>query len=310
MLRGTLVTVGVGLGVWLVACSGSSSGGTSTSPESACAGLVQAVCGRLEECFPIAIRASYKDVAQCKERQTSSCLKIFNAPGSTVTPEKADACTSGYNALSCEALLAGSSPEACRFAGTLTDGTPCGDGAQCTGRNCRKTGGNTCGACSTRGAAGATCQASGDCLDELTCAGGKCVAPAKAGAACSTNQPCEASLRCANGTCAQPLAAGTTCESGANDACDRLKGFFCDPTAKVCKEVKFANAGEACGLVNGTFVACAAAGHCKTGANGQGTCQAAAADGQPCDTKNGPSCIEPADCVNGVCTLPDPAACK
>lgn len=310
MPRGTFVAAWVGLGIGLlVACSGSSAT-TSSSPEAACASLVDAVCGRLESCFPLTIRVAYKDVAQCKERQTTSCLKTFNAPGSTVTPADADACTSAYAALSCDALLGGSAPEACRFAGSLTDGTPCGDGAQCVGRNCRKAAGSTCGACSTRAAAGATCQASNDCLDELTCAGGKCVAPAKAGAACSSTLPCEAPLRCANGVCAQPLAAGATCEPGPNDACDRLKGLFCDPTSKACKEVKLANAGEACGLVNGTFVACAAAGRCKTGPTGQGTCLAAAADGQPCSDKDGPSCIEPADCVNGVCTLPDPASCK
>ncbi len=310
MVRGTLVAVLVGIGIGLVACSGSTTGATSSSAEAACASLVQAVCGKLDACYPLVIRVSYKDRAQCEERQTASCLKTFSAPGSSITTAQADACTNAYEALSCDALLAGAAPESCRVAGTLADGTPCGDNAQCSGRNCRKTGDNACGACSTRGAAGASCQGSSDCLEELACAGGKCVAPAKAGAACSTSQPCEANLRCANGVCAQPLAAGATCEAGANDACDRLKGLFCDGVSKVCKEVKLANAGETCGLVDGTFVACGAAGNCKVGPTGQGTCVAAAADGQPCNTKDGPKCIEPAKCVNGVCTLADPAACK
>jgi hypothetical protein len=92
--------------------------------------------------------------------------------------------------------------------------------------------------------------------------------------------------------------------------CDAAKGLYCDPTTRVCALATFAAAGAPCGYVNGAFVGCAAAGHCKLAtASLMGTCLAAAADGAACDITNGPECTSPAQCIGSVCKLPNPAAC-
>jgi hypothetical protein len=78
--------------------------------------------------------------------------------------------------------------------------------------------------------------------------------------------------------------------------------------ANVCKQVSLANAGESCGTVNGTLVACAANGRCQN-MGGTSTCQAALEDGASCSAAV-PNCEPPAQCLNGTCTIPDPGTCK
>lgn len=310
-MKRTLVTGLVGFGISLLACSGSTANGDGATMDSACNTFIDALCSKLDACAPLVTRVQYKDVAECKARQKQTCLKAFLAPGTGATPSAVNACGSAYSGLSCDDIFAGSTPPACRIAGTLADGAPCGEATQCAGAACRKTGSNTCGACSTRGASGAACTSNTDCAYELTCAEGKCIARSKAGAACSDAQPCEGNLHCKDGTCAVALEAGAACTPTEGE-CNSAKGLTCDGTAKVCKEVKLANAGEPCGIVDDAFVVCAAAGKCKlvAGGAGKGVCEVAAADGQPCNTQTGPNCIEPAECTNGVCTITDPSSCK
>jgi hypothetical protein len=293
--------VGIGLGVWLVACSGSSSSGGSASPEAACDSFVSTFCNKINECFPFAIKAAYKDTAECASRQKAQCVKSLSAPNTGATPAQLDACTSAYSGIACDGAL--KQPDACKtVAGTLADGAPCGEDAQCAGRACNKTGESNCGACAKRVAAGGDCTGA-KCDDGLTCAqSSKCVVPGAAGASCGDNQPCDAFLVCSKGTCGQGAAAGGSCADG--EACNVFKGLVCEPTSKTCKEITVANAGEKCGLVDGAFVLCASGGSCKSG-----TCAAPLADGASC-TADGAGCQEPAECLNGVCTISDPGSCK
>jgi hypothetical protein len=308
MIRRVLGLMGLGT-AFLVACSSSTSGGgVASTPEDACDQYVSTFCNKISECFPAAIRLSYKDAAECISRQKTQCVKSLNAPSTAATPAYVSGCASAISAASCDDVF--KQPDACKTpAGTLADGTPCGDDAQCTGRTCNKTGDTNCGACGQRVAAGGDCT-KGKCDDGLSCAeNGKCVAPGAAGATCGENQPCLTPLVCANGTCAKGGEAGAACSEAA--PCNAFKALACDSASKTCKEVKLANPGETCGVVNGAFVLCAAGGDCKTaGATSPtGTCQAALADGAACTT-DGPSCQEPAECVNGVCTVSDPGTCK
>jgi hypothetical protein len=113
---------------------------------------------------------------------------------------------------------------------------------------------------------------------------------------------------CSNGTCANGAAAGTSCANG--ESCDQTKGLICDTPTKTCKELKLANPGETCGFVDGSIVGCGAGGKCNvTTGTGAGTCDAPLADGAACKV-GGPGCQTPATCTNGVCTIPDPGACK
>lgn len=298
--------LGVAVTFTLIACSSDSSGGAST-PEGACEQLVSALCNKLNECLPFAVKAAYKDAAECITRQKSQCVKSLSAPSTGLTPAFVSGCASAYSSATCNDVL--KQPDACKTpAGSLADGTPCGEDSQCVGRACNTNGISNCGACSTRVAAGGDCTGGKKCDDGLSCApNGKCVAPAGAGTACGDNQPCQTPLVCSKGTCSEGAAAGASCADG--EACNAFKGLLCDPTSKTCKELKVANPGETCGLVDGSFVACGAGGKCKTGTGGSGTCQAPVADGAAC-TADGPGCQEPAECVNGVCTINDPAACK
>lgn len=306
MIRRTAFVSGLGIAVWLVACSGDSSGGGASTPEGACDELVGALCNKLAECVPLVIKTAYKDANDCIARQKAQCVKSVNAPSTGFTPAIVSGCAAAYRSATCDTAF--SQPDACKTpAGQLADGAPCGEGSQCKGRACNKSGDAACGACTTSAAAGADCTTN-QCDEGLRCAeNNKCVAAAKAGAACGDNQPCEAPLTCSKGTCGTGAGAGASCAAG--EACDALKGLFCDPTSKTCKEIKLANAGETCGLIDGTFVSCVAGGKCKMGTGTTGTCQAAAADGAACGG-DGPDCQEPAECVNGICTIPDPSACK
>lgn len=308
MIRRTIGMTGISIAVWLVACSGDSNGGGQAStPERACDQFVASFCNKLQECLPFAIKIAYKDANECITRQKSQCVKALNAPSTGATPANVSGCASAISGASCDDLF--KQPDACKTpAGTLADGTPCGDDAQCQGRSCNKTGDSECGACGKRVGAGGDCT-NAQCDDGLECAqNGKCVAPGAAGAACGESQPCTAPLVCSKGTCAKGGEAGAPCAE--DQPCNAFKGLVCDPTANTCKELKTANAGEACGVVSGGFVLCASGGHCKTSSpGGAGTCQAAAADGAACGG-DGPGCQEPAECVNGVCTIPDPGACK
>jgi hypothetical protein len=297
---------GLGIGIWVTACSTTSNG--TGDPQGPCDDLVNAICNKLQECYPLAIQLAYKDVNECMARQASQCVKSINAPSTGATAAYASDCAAAYRTLSCDKLTV--APDACKTpAGQLADGAPCGDGAQCTGRRCNKPTWATCGACSTKVAAGGDCKATSDCDDSLTCAkNGKCVVPAKAGAACGDTQPCEAPLGCSKGTCAAPLGAGASCAGG--EACDAAQGLYCSQSSKTCTLIKFANPGEACRLTGAAFVGCAGGGTCKAAAGTSvGTCQAAAADGASCAT-DGATCEAPAQCLNGVCTIPDPGACK
>lgn len=300
--------VGLGIGIVLVACSGSSSSGPGAStPEGACDQYVSTFCNKIAECFPFAIKAAYKDANDCIARQKDQCVKSLNAPSTGANPSNVSACATAISAATCDDVF--KQPDACKTpAGSLADGAPCADGAQCQGRACNKTGDSDCGACAKRIPAGGDCS-TGQCDDGLTCASnGKCVAPGGAGSSCGESQPCLTPLVCSKGTCGKGGAAGAACS--AEEPCNSLGGLGCDPASKTCKEVKFANPGETCGLVDGTFVGCAAGGDCNIASGTtSGTCQAALADGAAC-SEDGPGCQEPAECRNGVCTISDPGACK
>lgn len=312
MQKTSLAFSAVALGLCLVACSSTTAAGVgSGTPAGACDAFAQAVCNKLQECIPIGLTAQYGDVAQCTARTKQSCTNTLGATGTGATPAALNACTSAYNGAACDALLSGTVLDACKApAGTLADGTACGDDSQCVNRNCQKTTDPACGHCAPRGGTGSGCVVSGDCTEGLICGAAlKCVELGKQGAACSATQLCQANLACQNGKCDTPLAVGAQCNPAA-PACNAAKGNQCG-ASQTCEELKLAKAGEACGVVNGQITSCAAHGKCTIMKGAQsGTCAAAAADGAACDTQKGPLCQAPAACVKGVCVFPDPNACK
>jgi hypothetical protein len=302
------------IAIALIACSGSDSS-ASVSAEAACSDATKAYCAKIDECAPFFMKIGFGDAATCETRFGLNCVSSFSAPGTSANPSQLAQCATDVKTSTCEDVLGRKLPLSCKTtAGTLTDGTPCGTDAQCTGKLCRQSAGNTCGACSTLGAGGTACERNEDCDAELACANKKCVTLAKAGQACSATSPCIPTLACNKGTCAVPLAAGAACESPADQSqnpCDGPKGFYCHPTTKVCTSVVTAAAGSACGFIDNGIVVCTGAGHCKTTPPAlRGTCLAPAADGAACDDTNGPKCVGPARCIGGLCKVSDPATCK
>lgn len=278
-----------------------------TDPDAACQKMAAASCGKSNSCAPTYVQLLYGDVATCTTRIKSACLTAMQAPGTSVTPAVASSCADAYSSRACDALLDPAPPQACRPSpGTLADGTACATDNQCQGAYCKMNG--KCGVCSKRAAAGSACESSSDCDFDLTCVNKACVTyVSTAGGACDQTKPCRPPLTCRSGACAKLLGAGAACDP-MQISCDAVAGLFCNPTSKVCESVKLAKAGEPCGLIGGGYTLCSASGSCKGALTG-GTCLATAADGQACDSA-GPKCMPPASCIDKVCKLEDPAACK
>jgi hypothetical protein len=298
---------------YAVACS-------SVSAQQACSDLATALCAKLGECAPILLSSAYGDSTTCVARAELACGQSLALTNTSDTPSLVESCSQAYSSLSCSDLFQNNPPKACQHtAGPLTTGTPCGTAGQCASNVC-VTGTGGCGTCGTAAAAGAACKGSSDCIAGLVCAVDassnlRCVAPAASGADC-TNTPCQVGLVCAGATgskkCAAPLAAGAACDP-TTQGCDGAAGYWCTPRGTRCVQIKFAAAGQPCGYdtTTGDLTECSDSGFCALAASSTtGTCVAAAADGQACDTTKGPLCVPPAACTNGTCTVTDPATCK
>jgi hypothetical protein len=140
-----------------------------------------------------------------------------------------------------------------------------------------------------------------NCARGLTCSGGKCVAPGALNAPCAGGGSCQANLICDQNVCVQGIPLGGDCSQNPSLCVASL----CEPTSKKCIGAgTLARPGEACGLLSGALVSCAA-GNCLSG-----TCPTITPDGQPCtngDKAN--SCDYLANCQNKVCVL-DAPICK
>ncbi|MBL8611894.1 MAG: hypothetical protein JNL38_31410 [Myxococcales bacterium] len=307
-MKTKLIGAALAVGLGLIACSSD----PQASPDEACASFADSLCNKFKGCFPELFPSAYTDVANCVARQKIGCKNTVTAKGTGITSTDITTCGSGLSNASCDKIYnSDNTPlDGCRpKTGTLEAGTACQDDSQCKSSFC-KFGTSSCGACGTRAAAGSKCDSTNDCEFGLVCgATSTCVKPGAAGDSCSNDKPCGGKLVCktgtagsTTGTCAAPGGAGDAC-NGAD--CDGSKALFCSAESRQCQAAKFANPGEACGFVSGTYTGCSGPGAvCATTGTGNGTCKAGAKDGEACDTTKGPFCQTPARCVNSVCTLP------
>jgi hypothetical protein len=280
------------------------------SLEEACDKLANALCQKWDSCSNAFLKVTYGDMATCVDRVKLSCEPALDAPGTAVTTSQISDCASALAARSCEETFGPAPPDSCRpRAGSLADGVACADDAQCQSTYCKKQG-KTCGVCAKRVAAGEACTTDDDCEWELACGGQVCVKYVNVGESCDKDHPCRPPAECnSGGTCAKPGGAGESCDPKDQD-CDLYQGLYCD-ASKTCKQLGISDKGGSCGLVDGTFTACSRSGKCKGGTLiVKGTCMAAAPDGGNCDLVAGPNCLPPARCVDKVCKIDNPAACK
>jgi hypothetical protein len=296
--------------------------------DQACTDAATANCTKLDQCIFNGTTIRYGGASTCHARQKQVCLERLGATGTGNTPNAVELCVSEVPSASCSEFDLGSIPECQAKVGSGANGAPCAFAGQCESANCAIVAGTTCGTCAPSNQIGDPC-ATTSCSQGLFCVATtqQCQPRGPALSACDTDHPCAASLSCVtpagmtSGTCqVAGSILGAACDTKRQTApgCDSNAGLFCDAASNTCHAVSYATAGAQCGFINQAAVACTNASTCF-GAHGQtpGTCVADAADGAPCDTQVGPSCVPPAVCVitggttatNGVCRFPDSTMC-
>jgi len=285
-------------------------GGGSGNADTICTNETTALCNKLNTCFPAFIQLGYGDVPTCIARGKISCVATFNLNGTGINATTIDACATAETSATCDQIAAGAQPAQCDIRGTLTNGTACGDNAQCSSGYCKISLG-FCGVCAARVGAGSACGTSADCTTGLVCGGQTCKSAGSAGDPCDTSNPCGGGLYCSAATAGSCVAlvttAGGACPTGSG--CSFFDGLTCN-SSSVCATIPFAQAGSPCGVLTaGSYTFCQGGSYCKipTGMT-MGTCAVDVADGSACDTST-TTCLPNANCVNSVCALPDPGSC-
>jgi hypothetical protein len=268
------------------ASTGTDAGGDA---QQACTALADAYCAKLETCSTFVMNVAYGDLATCKARWILNCTPNFGAPGTSATPARTNTCAQSIAALSCTTFLSGDLGTACAVgAGTVAQGGPCGDDAQCASTFCPRAPTAVCG----------TCQ-------PVTMAGDPCV---QSSCSVSTNTVCPAGKT----TCIKPVAGKVGDSCVGHEQCDVGHQVGCNPTNGKCIALTLATAGGTCGadsIIPTSVAVCPASGSCS--ASLAGKCSAVGMDGAACSTADtGTHCMPPARCVSSKCTLPNPATCR
>lgn len=294
--------------------------GAGPTAEQACDQLASVYCNRLEECTPTLMDILYGDKTTCFERMSEPCAAVLALPDTTKTPSWTSQCSALLNASSCEEVLTRLPPTECTPApGARKAGATCADDGQCETSYCKFTVGLGCGLCAPKAAAGEGCDKDDDCVRGTGCAPDKkCAAYGVLDGPCDLNHPCAGGLSCvgatsqAQGVCKVAGVGGQQCDSKeeTKPGCNVLKGFFCNPYANLCQELKLAKGGEGCGVVGTSYAVCTSSAMCKLTSSYSGTCLASAADGESCDNVDGPYCMPLSQCIAGKCIAPAPAACQ
>lgn len=313
-----------------VGCSSSEDGTTTVSADQACTDFASTLCDKVQTCTGgLWVQSVYGDLANCQSRAKAECMQGLSAPNTAAMPSDVASCSSAAKSVQCTALFSNDLPAVCApKSGGLADGAPCGTDSQCKSAFCAfNDDKEVCGVCAVKPTEGGAA-VRGKCPLGLVASqdDSTCVKPTAVGGACDPKKACATGSSCFGGKCVADLGTeGAVCNEKDGPVCDGMKGLGC--LGGKCIKITLAAAGAECGVkIEGTgttakitgLVACEKGGWCKglDAAAGKftGTCEAAAADGAACiadaDFQKGPGCIEPAECVNGKCTLPDAATCK
>jgi hypothetical protein len=263
-------------------------------------------CAHAAECSPTIQAMNFGNVAECVRQSTLNFSWLVSLPGSGFSAEQVHECADALAALSCGDYLSpvANLVGACSPAGTRSVGQGCTDSSQCASGFCPASG-FACSKCAPVPSEGAPCAGDSDCAAGMACStAGACTQVALAGEACGA-RPCDSYHVC-SGTCqALPETVGAVCGSnvGVPD-CDESAGVTCDSaTSGTCVPIVVLDAGQSCGLSTTAWRTCSTSGACISG-----TCHAASAASQACDSTLGPYCEWPNQCVNELCVAPPPAS--
>lgn len=304
----SLVVSGLVVGLTVLACGGTGDGNVfvAVTPTTLQA-LSGTFCNKAAECTSdILINVVYGSADTCRARLLQQLQLGSKGQGYGVSEAGAAACNTALGSASCQDVLNGVVPDACKFTGTLADGTSCSDDAQCASGACFVDPAATCGKCGPRSPLGADCTNS-SCERGLKCGSNKKCTDGTAGATCAKDDDCRAFTSCRGGVCVAPLQEGAACTAGdENTPCDLTKALFCQ--AGTCKKVPLTSVGngEKCGATSLSPLTIAL---CTNGECTDDKCVPRAADGTTC-TAAADNCQAPAECRNGTCALLDPNVCK
>jgi hypothetical protein len=291
--------------------------------QQACASYAERFCDERSRCDRYGLAAVWGDLDVCRERRMTACLVQYTAPGSTWTPADQQACNAALVGRDCLAAIT-TTPAACRKAGSLPAGSPCGIDVQCQGGLCLNRTADPCGTCSERQPAGGPCtrfglecEAGFGCTDKHVCGPRQ-----RLGEACDAGHECQLDLACVG---LAPGGGGTgTCQRahGVGEPCGPLVGgcatipdqLTCRSTAEMtwtCQpEPPFAAPGQQCGFGAGQpDVRCRGFDDCVDGGD-KSFCRAALTDGSPCSAGSSASCRVGSHCRGGVCRFDDPTLCR
>jgi hypothetical protein len=300
---------------------GPSDGAGGPSAEQACSETANTLCSKYATCAPTLI-VLLGDMAACTSIAKTACLGSLEADKTAATPAGFLKCSQDLEMAGCTDILSHKSPPSCQpHGGTVGNGMACGDDWQCASGRCNIPDNATCGVCGSRAAGGAACpnDTDDDCEFGLVCANMVCVVPGVAGASCDANHPCAGPLVCNGatvtgglGTCAAGGALGASCSN--DQSCSLIEGLWCTREAnRTCAKVGAAEPGMPCGFLSvSEYALCkggGAEGACNVGAGMvKGTCPPLAIPGDPCSPTT--PCKAGGICVNNLCTVREPAACR
>lgn len=221
---------------------------------------------------------------QARFRQ--ACAAEVALPGSGANPAAIESCASALQAGACDPWL----PDACRFRGTLLEGSACNHGSQCQSGVCNGPGGEilefnylalapaaTCGRCAPATAIGEVCGRGGGCE-----AGAHCTTPY---AMTFQSEPIYACYEETEGD------VGATCGNNLLGPIDWCKpGLYCarDTGSSPGSCRSLAGEGEGCAAVSGPG-SCQPPLRCD---NVSQTCKPPA--------EKGDLCLKPSDCQHGL----------
>jgi hypothetical protein len=285
-------------------------GGTDGGPtaDQACAHLARVFCEKHNECKPWYIRANFGDMETCVAQYAKTlCLNHVGIADSSDTPAAREACAAATTLATCAQYLDNDvALDACLFLepGKRATGSVCGTAQQCQTVRCEGRRGE-CGTCGgPLVPSGGRCTSGNECAGNLQCYNGTCGLPGGLGEPCSFAS-CQSALECGPGRCVVPAQQGEACD--VERPCSGQAGLTCGNN--VCVPWEFAGPGEPCNDGFGRF--CRAAGFCRANSTlSDGICIAAAREGEACNESVGPFCLPWAECVGGVCKVPQYGACN
>ncbi|HEX6764873.1 MAG TPA: hypothetical protein VF103_05330 [Polyangiaceae bacterium] len=283
--------------------SGTSGGGSAGTPDDwreTCDRAPELICAKLDECAPLFAALLFPP--DCRALYSQICADFANLPDTSLTPAIVLDCFAALAEMSCDDwLYNGELPAGCRFTGSRTIGSPCGNDAQCTTGRCSATF-DACGTCEPLAEEGEDCSVA-QCREGLRCnADLVCAPPKRLGDACRPDSSCESTMVCEAMVCEKPPGVGEPCGMGAL-GCDLFQGAFCDFDSMVCEELEVSGEGEPCAGI------CVAGTFCDTSVTTP-VCVRARAEGETCTTTGELECDSLLSCTGGVCTRLDPATCN